>query len=82
MEVVEGFKDGYESDVLEPEMPQPAAEKDDKKKAIDVSDEEDNTKGNTNDSDEDFNIDNYVADNKDLLETTAESSSIRCLLHV
>ncbi|XP_070168553.1 histone-lysine N-methyltransferase eggless isoform X1 [Polyergus mexicanus] len=77
VEVVEGFKDGYESDVLEPEMPLSAAEEDDKKKAIDVSDEEDNTKGNTNDSDEDFNIDNYVADNKDLLETTAESSSIR-----
>lgn len=80
MEVVEGFKEGYESDVLEPEMPLSAAE-DDKKKATDMSDEEDNTKGNTNDSDEDFNIDNYVADNKDLFETTAESSSIR-LLHV
>lgn len=78
MEVVEGFKEGYESDVLEPEMPLPAAE-DDKKKPNDISDEEDNTKENTNDSDEDFNIDNYVADE---LETTAESSSIRCLLHV
>lgn len=80
MEVVEGFKEGYESDVLEPEMPLPAA-KDDKKKPNDMSDEEDNTKENTNDSDEDFNIDNYVADNNEL-ETTAESSSIRCLLHV
>lgn len=80
MEVVEGFKEGYESDVLEPEMPLPAA-KDDKKKPNDMSDEEENTKENTNDSDEDFNIDNYVADNNEL-ETTAESSSIRCLLHV
>lgn len=53
-------------------------EVDTKKKTISVSDEEeDNTKESTNDSDEDFNIDNYVADNKDLLETTAESSSIR-----
>lgn len=77
MEVVEGFKEGYESDVLEPEMPLSAAE--DKKKTTDMSDEEDNTKEN---SDEDFNIDNYVADNNELLETTAESSSIRCLLHV
>ncbi|EFN63124.1 Histone-lysine N-methyltransferase eggless, partial [Camponotus floridanus] len=74
VEVVEGFKEGYESDVLEPEMPLPAA-KDDKKKPNDT-DEEDNTKENTNDSDEDFNIDNYVADNNEL-ETTAESSSIR-----
>lgn len=78
MEVVEGFKEGYESDVLEPEMPLSATEGD-KKKTIDMSDEEDNTKEN---SDEDFNIDNYVADNSELLETTAESSSIRCLLHV
>lgn len=74
VEVVEGFKEGYESDVLEPEMPLESAAEDDKKK---ISDEEDNAKENTNDSDEDFNIDNYVADNKDLFETTAESSSIR-----
>lgn len=53
-------------------------EDDTKKETTNVSDEEeDNTKESTNDSDEDFNIDNYVADNKDLLETTAESSSIR-----
>lgn len=82
MEVVEGFKEGYESDVLEPEMSMSPAEDDNKKKATSVSDEEeDNTKESTNDSDEDFNIDNYVACNKDLLETTAESSSIRYLLH-
>lgn len=81
MEVVEGYKEGYESDVLESEMPLLVA-KENKKKTSDASDEEDNTKENTNDSDEDFNIDNYVADNRDLeLETTAESSSIRCLLH-
>lgn len=78
VEVVEGFKEGYESDVLEPEMPTSPTEKDNKKKTTDVSDEEDNTKESTNGSDEDFNIDNYVAScNKDLLETTAESSSIR-----
>lgn len=81
MEVVEGFKEGYESDVLEPELPLSAAEDDEKKKPTEMSDEEDNTKENTNDSDEDFNIDNYVADNSDLLETTAESSSIRCLFY-
>jgi len=79
VEVVEGFKEGYESDVLEPEMSMSPAEDDNKKKVIGVSDEEeDNTKESTNDSDEDFNIDNYVACcNKDSLETTAESSSIR-----
>ncbi|XP_018371408.1 PREDICTED: histone-lysine N-methyltransferase eggless isoform X2 [Trachymyrmex cornetzi] len=79
VEVVEGFKEGYESDVLEPEILMSPTEDDNKKKAIDVSDEEeDNTKESTNDSDEDFNIDSYVAScNNDLLETTAESSSIR-----
>lgn len=80
MEVVEGFKEGYESDVLEPEISMSPTEDDNKKKATDVSDEEeDNTKESTNDSDEDFNIDSYVASchNNDLLETTAESSSIR-----
>lgn len=77
MEVVEGFKEGYESDVLEPELAMSGEEDDNKKKSTNVSDEEDNTKESTNGSDEDFNIDNYVASNKDLLETTAESSSIR-----
>ncbi|XP_018314698.1 histone-lysine N-methyltransferase SETDB1 isoform X2 [Mycetomoellerius zeteki] len=80
VEVVEGFKEGYESDVLEPEISMSPTEDDNKKKATDVSDEEeDNTKESTNDSDEDFNIDSYVASchNNDLLETTAESSSIR-----
>lgn len=79
VEVVEGFKEGYESDVLESEMPMSPAENDNKKKATGMSDEEeDNTKESANDSDEDFNIDNYVALNKDIeLETTAESSSIR-----
>lgn len=79
MEVVEGFKEGYESDVLEPEMAMSASEDENKKKATSVSDEEeDNSKKSTNDSDEDFNIDSYVASNKDFeLEPTAESSSIR-----
>ncbi|XP_012530724.1 histone-lysine N-methyltransferase eggless isoform X2 [Monomorium pharaonis] len=79
VEVVEGFKEGYESDVLESEMPVSPAEDNKKKEITGVSDEEeDNTKESTNDSDEDFNIDKYVALNKDLeLETTAESSSIR-----
>ncbi|XP_071636747.1 histone-lysine N-methyltransferase eggless isoform X1 [Temnothorax longispinosus] len=77
VEVVEGFKEGYESDVLEPEMSASSAEEDNKKKTTSVSDEEEETtKESTNGSDEDFNIDNYVADSKDLLETTAESSSI------
>ncbi|KAL6259594.1 hypothetical protein P5V15_009511 [Pogonomyrmex californicus] len=79
VEVVEGFKEGYESDVLESEMPMSPAEVTAKKKVASVSDEdEENTKETVNDSDEDFNIDSYVACNKDLeLETTAESSSIR-----
>ncbi|EZA49535.1 hypothetical protein DMN91_006300 [Ooceraea biroi] len=77
VEVVEGYKEGYESDVLEPETPDISATEDDNKKSIGVSDEEDSTKKNGNDSDEDFNIDNYVSDNKDFVELTAESSSIR-----
>lgn len=78
VEVVEGIKEGYESDV--PETDTPTSPEEDKKEANGVSDEEDNTKENTNDSDEDFNIDNYVSYSKDLLDTT-ESSSIRCDWH-
>lgn len=80
--MVENFKDGYESDVLEPEMPEISTAQSDEKKT-DASDEEENTKEHDEDSftkedsDEDFNIDRYVALNKDFLETTAESSSIR-----
>lgn len=80
VEVVEGFKEGYESDVLEPEMPISAGEDDndkEKESVKEVSDEEDTAKESANDSDEDFDINNYVADNIDLMETTAESSSIR-----
>ncbi|XP_012219332.1 histone-lysine N-methyltransferase eggless [Linepithema humile] len=84
VEVVEGFKEGYESDVLDPEMPEiSTAKNDDEKNTADASDEEENTKeheeedATKEDSDEDFNIDTYVALNKDFLETTAESSSIR-----
>lgn len=76
MEVVEGYKEGYESDVLEPETPDVSTTEDDKK-TVGMSDEEDNVKENANDSDEDFNIDNYVSYNTTFLELTAESSSIR-----
>ncbi|XP_046146084.1 histone-lysine N-methyltransferase eggless [Osmia bicornis bicornis] len=69
VEVVEGIKEGYESDVLEPEMPVSTSEKN--KSAI--SDDEDNSKNNTNDSDEDFNISKYVNFDVDSME----SSSIR-----
>ena len=71
VEVVEGIKDGYESDVLEPEMPISTPE--DKKKCL-TSDDEDNTKTNGNDSDEDFDITKYV--NFDV-DSTMEPSSIR-----
>ncbi|XP_076163343.1 SET domain bifurcated histone lysine methyltransferase eggless [Ptiloglossa arizonensis] len=70
VEVVEGIKEGYESDVLEPEMPLSTPE--DKKKSI-TSDDEDNTKTNANDSDEDFDITKYVNFNVD----STEPSSIR-----
>lgn len=69
VEVVEGIKEGYESDVLEPEMPVSTPEKN--KSA--TSDDEDNSKNSTNDSDEDFNISKYVNFNVD----STESSSIR-----
>lgn len=73
MEVVESIKEGYESDVLEPEMSMSSVE--DKQKSTNISDED---KGN--DSDEDFNIDNYVSDTREFLGTT-ESSSIRYIFH-
>ncbi|XP_031841422.1 SET domain bifurcated histone lysine methyltransferase eggless isoform X2 [Nomia melanderi] len=57
VEVVEGIKEGYESDVLEPEMPISTPE--DKKKSM-TSDDEDYTRANTNDSDEDFDISKYA----------------------
>lgn len=76
VEVVEGIKEGYESDVLESEMPM-SDTTEDKKKSADASEEEDNTKETDEaNSDEDFNINNYVSCNKDLMDT-AESSSIR-----
>lgn len=80
IEVVEGFKEGYESDVLESEMSDSPEENDDKEKEStkEPSDEEDTAKESA-DSDEDFDINNYVADNTELMETTAESSSIRYL---
>ncbi|KAL2725053.1 histone-lysine N-methyltransferase eggless-like [Vespula squamosa] len=58
VEVVEGMKEGYESDVFDSEMSLTPIE--DKKKEHAASDEEYNTKNNTNDSDEDFNISKYV----------------------
>ncbi|OAD54674.1 Histone-lysine N-methyltransferase eggless [Eufriesea mexicana] len=70
VEVVESIKEGYESDVLEPEMPLSTPEN--KKKSV-TSDDEDNTKTNANDSDEDFNISKYVNFNVD----STEPSSIR-----
>lgn len=85
---MEGFKEGYESDVLESEMPEVStAKNDDEENVVNASDEEESTKEHEEenamkeDSDEDFNIDNYVALNKDFVETTAESSSIRYVLH-
>lgn len=65
MEVVESIKEGYESDVLESEMPLSTTE--DKKKSI-TSDDEDNTKINANDSDEDFNVGRYLNFNVDSTE--------------
>ncbi|KAK2580401.1 hypothetical protein KPH14_006152 [Odynerus spinipes] len=58
VEVVEGMKEGYESDVFEPEMSVTPTE--DQSKENVGSDEEDNTKINTNDSDEDYNVSKYV----------------------
>ncbi|XP_068979687.1 histone-lysine N-methyltransferase eggless [Bombus flavifrons] len=65
VEVVESIKEGYESDVLESEMPLSTTE--DKKKSI-TSDDEDNTKINANDSDEDFNVSRYLNFNVDSTE--------------
>ncbi|XP_076233694.1 SET domain bifurcated histone lysine methyltransferase eggless [Calliopsis andreniformis] len=73
VEVVEGIKEGYESDVLEPEMPLSTPEED-KKKCL-TSDDEDNAKTNGSDSDEDFDIRKYV--NYNVESTTEPSSSIR-----
>lgn len=73
VEVVEGIKEGYESDVLEPEMPLSPPEED-KNKSM-TSDDEDNAKANGSDSDEDFDIRKYVSYN--LESTSTEPSSIR-----
>lgn len=72
IEVVEGMKEGFESDVPVSEISEIPVEDTTKDNA---SDEEDNTKENTNDSDEDFNINHYVSCNKNLLDT--ELSSVK-----
>ncbi|XP_003700184.1 SET domain bifurcated histone lysine methyltransferase eggless [Megachile rotundata] len=69
VEVVEGIKEGYESDVLESELPVSTPEK----TRVLTSDDEDNSRKSTNDSDEDFNISKYVNFNVD----STEPSSIR-----
>ncbi|CAK9831696.1 Histone-lysine N-methyltransferase eggless [Anthophora retusa] len=74
VEVVEGIKEGYESDVLEPEMPLSTPE--DKKKSM-TSDDDDNSKTNANDSDEDFNISKYVNFNVDSIEASSIRKRLR-----
>lgn len=78
MEVVEGFKEGYESDVLESEMPISDTTTENKKSTVASDEDVSKETTETNDSDEDFNIDNYMSYTKDSIETT-ESSSIRYL---
>ncbi|XP_014476372.1 PREDICTED: histone-lysine N-methyltransferase SETDB1 isoform X2 [Dinoponera quadriceps] len=73
VEVVEGIKEGYESDVLEAEEPASPADDIDKKDSVSDEEEEDNSKDNTYDSDEDF-ITTYL---KNHSFKTSESSSIR-----
>ncbi|XP_011144404.1 histone-lysine N-methyltransferase eggless isoform X2 [Harpegnathos saltator] len=75
VEVVEGIKEGYESDVLETE--ESMSPTDDQEKDDVLSDEEDTSKENANDSDEDY-ITNYLR-RRNLFETS-EASSIRILL--
>ncbi|KAI4479208.1 hypothetical protein M0804_011347 [Polistes exclamans] len=68
VEVVEGMKEGYESDVFDPEIPlTPAKEK---RKERGTNDEDNNVKNNTNDSDEDYNISKYVNVSVDLNESS------------
>lgn len=57
VEVVESMKEGYESDVFEPEMPLTPSEN--REISNIESDEEENTKTNANDSDEDY-VSRYV----------------------
>lgn len=70
MEVVEGIKEGYESDVLETEV---SASPTNNNKKNNASDEEDNSKENANDSDEEFTT-KYLKRNS---FDTSESTSIR-----
>ncbi|XP_012288677.1 histone-lysine N-methyltransferase eggless [Orussus abietinus] len=63
VEVVEGIKEGYESDVLDPELPLGTTQ-DDKRLMI-PSDEEDGVKRHTNDSDEDFAVGKHISVNVD-----------------
>lgn len=75
MEVVEGIKEGYESDVLETEVS--VSPTDDPKKG-NASDEEDTSKNNAKDNDDDDEdyMTNYIK-RRNRFKSSAESSSIR-----
>lgn len=78
VEVVEGIKEGYESDVLEPEI-EPADDEDNEK---DKSDKklEDKTyvpAPGSNDSDDDFNVSKKLQKNLTIEEDDDSTSSIR-----
>ncbi|XP_066600380.1 histone-lysine N-methyltransferase eggless isoform X2 [Prorops nasuta] len=73
VEVVEGMKEGYESDVLEPESPVQTGREKSNKKESKGYDGGYSSRNSLNDSDEDFNIKQYVNYNID----TNSDSSIR-----
>lgn len=76
VEVVEGIKEGYESDVLETEVS--VSPTDDPKKG-NASDEEDTSKNNAKDNDDDDEdyMTNYIKRRNQRFKSSAESSSIR-----
>lgn len=75
MEVVEGIKEGYESDALDPEGPLEGPSTKSQKAGAPASDEEIASKKGTGESDEDFNINLHKGYGD--LELEEESTSIR-----
>lgn len=70
IEACESFKEGYESDVVDPEG---GADDDSNDLNEDISEDDDNSKSNVNDSDEDFRVSDCVDKNVD----AGDSDSIR-----
>ena len=75
VEVVEGIKEGYESDVLEPEITLDDDDDDSKDKHEKKEEESESQKATPNDSDDDFNITKELQKNNLTIEDMDEDST-------